>query len=118
MTRKEYLRRYREDHREAELTRQRNWRAANPDKMRAQTLRRLYGITLEQHDALLSSQGSCCAICRTDAPGKKTWSVDHCHNTSTVRGLLCNNCNLMLGHAKDSKDTLQNAIDYLRRTSA
>jgi len=43
--------------------------------------------------------------------------VDHCHITGQVRGLLCSECNLMLGKAKDNITTLQNAIDYLSEYS-
>jgi hypothetical protein len=33
-----------------------------------------------------------------------------------VRGLLCKNCNLLLGHAQDRLRILRNAIAYLERT--
>ena len=41
--------------------------------------------------------------------------VDHEHSTGVVRGLLCTNCNTMLGHAKDNPDTLRAGIDYLAK---
>lgn len=70
-----------------------------------------YGLTLVDYENLLTEQNNCCAICKTN-PGKRM-SVDHCHETGKVRGLLCSACNFMLGHAKDSKDTLKQAIAYL-----
>lgn len=108
----------------------RAWKAANPDKVRAwyesniekikfqakrSTLKRVYGLTLEQRDELFAKQGSKCGVCGLTDPGStKGWHIDHCHNTKRVRGILCNHCNLMLGYAKDNAETLANAIKYLR----
>lgn len=40
-------------------------------------------------------------------------SVDHDHKTNKFRGLLCDNCNLGLGHFKDDPLLLEFAIIYL-----
>ena len=53
-----------------------------------------------------------CEICST-TEGKMC--VDHDHKTGSVRGLLCEPCNFMLGHAKDNTNTLANAIAYLKK---
>lgn len=45
--------------------------------------------------------------------GKKTPSIDYCHKTNKIRGLLCSNCNTALGLVKDSKDILGKMIKYL-----
>lgn len=69
---------------------------------------------------LFKSQAGVCPICGSPialpGPASNTMHVhvDHCHSTGRVRGLLCNQCNLMLGHAKDSIDTLRRAIAYLQ----
>jgi len=74
----------------------------------------LYGLTPEQYAALLKQQDNRCAICRTETPGGKGgWHVDHDHATDRVRGLLCNACNLMLGHAQDDPARLRAALAYL-----
>ena len=39
--------------------------------------------------------------------------VDHCHTTNIVRGMLCNNCNMGLGHFKDDPFLLEFARIYL-----
>lgn len=76
---------------------------------------RLYGLTPEQYTAFLEAQDHRCAICRTDEPkGKGTWHVDHDHATGRTRGLLCNSCNLALGHFADDTGRLEAAIAYLR----
>jgi len=73
-----------------------------------------YGLTNAQTVEMLAIQGNRCAICRTDNPGgRHYWHVDHDHETGLVRGLLCNRCNLGLGHLRDSVDLLQRAIAYL-----
>lgn len=39
--------------------------------------------------------------------------LDHDHETGMFRGWLCNHCNLVLGHAKDSPDRLRALANYL-----
>jgi hypothetical protein len=73
--------------------------------------KRMYGISTEEYQSLLLLQGGHCAIC----PNTATLGVDHCHKTGTVRGILCRNCNLMLGHAMDRQQTLEAGRDYLLR---
>lgn len=85
-------------------------------KYRAYMLKKNYGITIEEYDALFEKQGKCCAICRADNPQwSKGWHVDHCHQKGHVRGILCHKCNLMVGLAGDDPDTLRAAADYLIR---
>lgn len=69
---------------------------------------------------MLVGQGGVCAICRQPEQMRKNGqiralSVDHDHETGTVRGLLCGHCNSILGLAKDSVDRLSRAIDYLQQ---
>ena len=78
-----------------------------------------YGLTLEQYDSMLKSQNYACKICKegsTKHPKYKdgSFSVDHCHQTGKVRGLLCTRCNLVLGKVADSIWILKSAIDYLK----
>lgn len=83
---------------------------------RSKALRRLWGLTHAQYEELLHQQGGCCAICGTTNPkGRGHFHIDHDHATGRRRGLLCHNCNLMLGQARDSKVFLANAITYLDR---
>jgi hypothetical protein len=46
------------------------------------------------------------------------WQIDHCHDSHKVRGILCRNCNLLLGYAKDSEGVLISATKYICKTSA
>lgn len=77
-------------------------------------LKRRYGITAEEADAMLEAQGGLCAVCRT-APAAH---VDHDHGTGEVRELLCFNCNGGLGQFKDDPAVLRAAADYVERHRA
>lgn len=86
-----------------------------------------YGLTQDGYDALLADQGGGCAICGSTEPkthhGK--WHIDHDHGCcpardqrtcgKCVRGLLCQQCNLGLGHFEDDPAHLEAAIRYLRK---
>jgi hypothetical protein len=74
-------------------------------------LKRRYGITAEEADAMLDEQNGLCAICRV-APAAH---VDHDHETSAVRQLLCFNCNGGLGQFKEDPAVLRAAADYVER---
>jgi len=77
------------------------------------TLKRLYNLTLEQYEKMLSDQNNSCAVCNEPFVGQI--NVDHDHETGKVRGLLCNQCNYGLGNFKDNQALLYNAINYLRK---
>jgi hypothetical protein len=99
----------------------RNWIKNNPNKIRIQNLRK-YGLTPEQYDDMRVAQQYRCLICEKheeNVPKSKSKTsatalqIDHCHATGKIRGLLCTNCNNMLGKAKDNVGVLKNAIAYL-----
>ncbi len=85
-------------------------------------LRYARGVTLDEIEALIERQGGLCAICRGPLyGGSKPYSVDHDHSIEgkreSIRGALCNRCNLLLGHAKDDPKLLRNAAFYLERAA-
>lgn len=41
--------------------------------------------------------------------------LDHNHITGEVRGILCQDCNALLGYAKDNIDILKKSIIYLQK---
>lgn len=69
-----------------------------------------FGMTIEDYEKLIVKQKGCCALC-----GLRTRAlvIDHCHDSGRVRGLLCKNCNVALGHFKDEPAVLRKAIKYL-----
>lgn len=95
------------------------WREANreglKEKARGQYIKRTYGLSLEDYNNLLKQQNHKCYICNIDSLDcfHEKLYVDHCHTTGKVRALLCHNCNAGIGHFKENKMLLQNAIFYL-----
>lgn len=87
----------------------------DPEAQREQAMKRKYGITIKDYEAMVKAQNNECAICF--APGEQERNgklvIDHCHASGKVRGLLCNKCNLLLGHANDTIERLERAILYL-----
>jgi hypothetical protein len=84
-------------------------------KMTKKSFLKRLGMTLNQYYLLLQKQNNKCAICgKPQKLNKKSLSVDHNHKTGMVRGLLCSNCNFMLGLAKDNVIILKKAIKYLK----
>lgn len=71
------------------------------------------------------AQRGLCAVCLRALPDPP--AVDHDHELASthphpvtrgcqrcVRGLLCDDCNLMLGRARDEPETLEAGARYLR----
>lgn len=78
-------------------------------------LKSAYGLTWEDYIKLLEDQDYGCAICKiaeADTPHKRL-HVDHDHETKVVRGLLCHNCNVGVGHFRENPELLDKAIAYL-----
>jgi hypothetical protein len=76
-------------------------------------LRRTFGITLEDFEAMLLAQGGGCAICGRAAPEGTSLHVDHDHETGVVRGLLCFTCNGAIGMFTENDEHLTRAADYV-----
>jgi len=92
------------------------YRANNLQKLREdgrnKHFKTKYGITADERDALLESQGNKCALCLDPLlrTGPRT-HLDHCHTTNTVRGVLCNRCNWHMEKV-DSDPTI---IDHIKK---
>ena len=76
-------------------------------------LKRRYGITSADVDAMVEAQGGVCAVCQERAPEH----VDHDHLTGQVRGVLCSCCNQGLGNFRDRAQLLRAAVEYLEATT-
>ncbi|MER5910621.1 endonuclease VII domain-containing protein [Streptomyces sp. NPDC001982] len=80
---------------------------------RAGHLKRHYGLTEAERDAMVASQRGLCVIC-LQAPAVH---VDHCHKTGRVPGVLCFNCNSAIGKLGDDPDAVRRAASYLEGNS-
>ncbi len=105
---KEYDRQYNREHVEERRGKARKRRRENPnrqkqyyrengDRWRGYWLKQ-YGITLDDYNRMFIEQKGCCAICgRHQSEFKRRLHVDHDHKINRVRGLLCVDCNFLLG---------------------
>lgn len=101
------------------------WAKANKEKrtniFRNSHYKQVFGITLEDYNIMLVSQGGACAICKLPESVKlpsgaiKSLSIDHCHNTGKIRGLLCYRHNVGIGFFDENIEYLNSAIDYIRK---
>lgn len=75
-------------------------------------LKSVFGITQDEMAAAIQHQQGLCACC-----GEKTndLAVDHNHISGMVRDLLCDRCNMSLGHIKEDLSTLEKIAAYLRK---
>jgi Autographiviridae endonuclease VII len=96
--------------------RARERRATDPEwkaRINRSRIKHYYGLSIEDLEMMRAQQNDACSICHrpfTVAP-----SIDHCHVTGLVRGLLCAKCNFGLGNFEDNLIFLIGAIHYLGR---
>jgi len=89
------------------------------DRIKSQQFKRRYGIDLSEYQSLLKKQNDLCAICKVNigkSRYKRDLAVDHDHRLGTVRGLLCTNCNTMLGYLQDDPKRCIKAASYLEKS--
>lgn len=79
-----------------------------------------YGISIADFDKMIAATDNRCECCgkhHDELPEGKHHDtrlhVDHCHTSGRVRGLLCFKCNVLMGLADESPETLKNAVAYL-----
>ncbi len=85
--------------------------------VRRRHLERKFGITEEQFVEMSKAQGDVCKICgkpEGEENRRTRLTIDHCHSTGKIRGLLCHNCNTAIGLMKDNISNFENAILYIK----
>lgn len=97
------------------------YRKDNPEKFKNLSLKKDFGITLNDYKKLLKDQNGVCKLCEKPEVTKhqkgkiKDLAVDHCHESGIVRGLLCWVCNTGIGKLQDSPELLRKAADYIEK---
>jgi hypothetical protein len=107
---------YRPDCKDCNKKKCSEWAKNNKERRKYYVLKSSKGLTREQYDQLLKEQKNVCAICNSKL--SKRLSVDHCHKTNLVRGLLCGKCNFGLGYFNDDPELLKKAIFYLSNNAS
>lgn len=82
------------------------------------SLKRRYGITLDQYKSMSSLQGNKCFVCKLPEKREqkgivRSLSVDHDHATGNVRRLLCYDCNTALGLLREDLTTIGSLYRYV-----
>lgn len=83
------------------------------------SLKKNYGISMNEYRAMLEAQNGCCKICKKHySRFTRRLHVDHNHETGKIRELLCHHCNAAIGLLDESIDLFLEAINYLRSHNA
>lgn len=96
------------------------WATLNVKKVRHNRLMSNHNMTFEQYQTMLIQQRHVCQICKQPEIRKshngvlRSLSVDHCHKTGKIRGLLCDACNTAIGLLQDSVDNALALTEYLK----
>lgn len=86
-------------------------------KAKSKNLKARYGIDYDGYRMMLANQGDRCGCCE-ESLDPADGHVDHCHSTGVIRGIVCQGCNLSLGHAKDDPVRLRRLADYIERQNS
>ena len=76
-----------------------------------------YGITHADKLELIEQQENKCQCCGNEFDGtfRRRPVVDHCHETGAVRDILCERCNVALGHIDEDVLLAEQLIAYIRK---
>lgn len=102
-----------EENRLAKYKRSLTWNNRNPEAYHRKRLKHYYNMTVKQYEEMNSAQNGVCKICKRVCPSGRKLSVDHCHISGKIRGLLCMKCNKGLGSFEDNMENMKIAIEYL-----
>lgn len=81
-------------------------------------LKHKYGLSQEEAERLLKTNGKHCAICGIDFNSKTALTrrnFDHCHITGKPGTFICSRCNTVLGLVQDSGELLGKLKEYIER---
>ena len=87
-------------------------------KERLYHIKQNYKVEPEVIMEIMDDQKGCCAVCKESLvypDSRKTYAIDHCHDTDEIRGLLCVRCNTGIALLGDNAESLLDAFIYLTK---
>lgn len=115
-----YKKQYYQAHQGRMIEKKRQYRLTHKKIILGKHYKYRYGLNYEEVSVMLNKQEGRCLICNKDivlmGHASNSAYVDHDHKTNKIRGLLCHNCNSLLGNAKDSIIILLKAATYLQNS--
>lgn len=113
----EYNKKYFQNNKEKIRDGSRRYYEANKQKIikrsKARRYRVDFGISIEDFEKRLALQQNRCLGCGKEFTEKGDACLDHNHTSGKIRGILCRNCNLAVGGAKDSIEIIKKVINYI-----
>lgn len=107
-----------ESERKATKRKCREYDKAHKQLHKNRRLLNLYGLTEKAYRQMIDDQKGTCLmpLCQTVIRAyNRNTHIDHCHVTGKVRGVLCQQCNISLGHYE--KIDKLGAAEYLTLTN-
>jgi hypothetical protein len=103
------------------------WREADYERKilnnRKKCLKSRYNMSIEDYNKILDLQCGKCAVCGNTETAKhqngliKHLTIDHCHKTGKIRGLLCDACNRAEGFLKSDPNIVRKLAEYLEKST-
>ncbi len=110
----EKLKKWQRANRDKTRAQRRRWHQKHPERASHYNRKNHYGISRHDYEQMLCRQAGRCAICERPMSNPH---IDHCHDSGSIRGLLCSPCNTGIGHLQDSAYICELAATYLRRAT-
>lgn len=97
-----------------------NKKRYDPENQHIRMLKSKYNLTDNEYNELFLLQQGVCAICgksesALDRTGKRIrrLAIDHNHATGRVRGLLCGDCNQLIGRLEQDEVRVKRMLEYI-----
>lgn len=114
-----YSREYRKNNPKEIKKYDKQYKKDNPERIRRikrdSRIKKIYGLSHKDWLGIWEAQDGECAICGRSFSKPSDALIDHNHKTNEVRGLLCNKCNLGIGHFDDNPRIIIKANEYLSK---
>lgn len=91
------------------------------DGVFAASIKRLYGLTMDDYELMLKRQAYRCAVCRRPETKLRKngepyrLAVDHDHVTKKARGLVCHKCNMIVWALEENHTLIPAIFAYVEK---